>query len=207
MRRQLSSLGVSLVLAFTFAAAQAPADMERHVAAAKAAAGNDHVGLFDRTCAQAREFAAARAAAPASGARAGGARAGGAGRGAGPPARDTWHAEPAKVFDNLYYVGEIEVLGLGRDDIGRHHPHRRDLRLLRRRRSRRRPEEAGPRPGPDQIRRREPRPRRPRGGAPSSCRSASARASCCRRPTTIAGRAAPAVASPSATSWPPTATS
>ena len=108
MRRQLSSLGVSLVLAFTFAAAQAPADMERHVAAAKAAAGNDHVGLFDRTCTQARDFAAARAAAPASGARAGGARAGGAGRGAGPPARDTWHAEPAKVFDNLYYVGEIE---------------------------------------------------------------------------------------------------
>ena len=108
MRRHLSSLGVSLVLAFTLAAAQAPADMERHVAAAKAAAGNDHGGLFDRTCTQARDFAAARAAAPASGARAGGARAGGAGRGAGPPARDTWHAEPAKVFDNLYYVGEIE---------------------------------------------------------------------------------------------------
>ena len=27
---------------------------------------------------------------------------------AGPPDRSQWHAEPAKVFDNLYFVGEIE---------------------------------------------------------------------------------------------------
>ena len=110
MTRPLSALGIAFVLAGGFAAAQAPAEVERHIAAAKAAAGTDHVGLFDRTCQQARDFAAARASAPAEGGRAAGARAGGAGRGAAPapPARDTWHAEPAKVFDNLYYVGEKE---------------------------------------------------------------------------------------------------
>ena len=26
----------------------------------------------------------------------------------GPPARDTWHAEPVKVFDNLYFLGQTE---------------------------------------------------------------------------------------------------
>jgi metallo-beta-lactamase class B len=115
MRTLVSALGIAVVAAVV-ATAQAPAEVERHIAAAKAAAGSDHVGLFDRTCAQARDFAAARGAAPASGApaagaRAGGARAGGAGRGGAPPpppARDTWYAEPAKVFDNLYYVGEKE---------------------------------------------------------------------------------------------------
>jgi metallo-beta-lactamase class B len=38
-------------------------------------------------------------------------RAGGGRRGGGPPpapARDTWHAEPQKVFDNLYYLGMTE---------------------------------------------------------------------------------------------------
>ena len=25
-----------------------------------------------------------------------------------PPARETWHAEPVKVFDNMYYVGMTE---------------------------------------------------------------------------------------------------
>jgi metallo-beta-lactamase class B len=104
------ALGIAVVLAISLAAAQIPADVERHIAAAKAAAGSDHVGLFDRVCTQARDFAAARAAAPAGGAPAGGARAAGAGRGAAPPppARDTWYAEPVKVFDNLYYVGEKE---------------------------------------------------------------------------------------------------
>jgi metallo-beta-lactamase class B len=109
MRTHLSALCVAMTLAAGLAAAQAPAEVERHIAAAKAAAGSDHVGLFDRTCTQARDFAAARAAAP-SAAPAGAARAGGAGRGTAPspPARETWYAEPAKVFDNLYYVGEKE---------------------------------------------------------------------------------------------------
>jgi len=26
----------------------------------------------------------------------------------GPPARATWHSEPVKVFDNLYFIGQTE---------------------------------------------------------------------------------------------------
>ena len=77
-----------------------------HRAAAKAAAGQDFPSLLSTTC---PEPAAQEAAAAARG-RAGGAAAG-RGRGAGTgqwPARELWHAEPAKVFDNLYFVGQTE---------------------------------------------------------------------------------------------------
>jgi metallo-beta-lactamase class B len=68
---------------------------EQHIAAAKSAARDDLTGLFDRTC-------GSLSAAPA------------AGRGTAPAgaqatlARDNWHAEPVKVFDNLYFVGQTE---------------------------------------------------------------------------------------------------
>jgi metallo-beta-lactamase class B len=68
---------------------------ESHIAAAKTAAGADLTGLFDRTC-------GSLTAAPA------------AGRGTAPAgaqatlARDNWHAEPVKVFDNLYFLGQTE---------------------------------------------------------------------------------------------------
>ena len=82
------------------------ADVERHVAAARAAAGNEHAGMVDRLCP-----APAAAAAPAAArGRAGGA-AGGGRRGGGPPPpppREQWYAEPARVFDNLYFVGMTE---------------------------------------------------------------------------------------------------
>ena len=52
------------------------------------------------------------------------------------------------------------VLRVGRHDVGRHHRDRHDLRLFRRRRSGRRAEEAGSRPGHDQIRRRHASPSR-----------------------------------------------
>ena len=63
---------------------------ESHFAAAKAAAGTDHVALFEATCV--REPGPPPAL-------------------TGPrevPERSTWHHEPVKVFDNLYYVGENE---------------------------------------------------------------------------------------------------
>src|SRR5262245_43104101 len=70
--------------------------VDSHVAAAKAAAGSHHQGLFNSLC------AANNLQPPA----AQGQR--GRGAAAGPPERSTWHAEPVKVFDNLYFVGMTE---------------------------------------------------------------------------------------------------
>ena len=85
-----------------------PADTAAaHRAAAKAAAGQDFPSLLSTTC---PEPPAPDAAAAGRG-RAGGAAAAGRGRGGAAgqwPARELWHAEPAKVFDNLYFVGQTE---------------------------------------------------------------------------------------------------
>ncbi|MGH9147617.1 MAG: MBL fold metallo-hydrolase [Vicinamibacterales bacterium] len=70
--------------------------VDARVAAARAAAGQDHLGLFDRICAAPAPVPASTPA-PSAGAAP-----------QGPPERSRWHAEPAKVFDNLYFVGEIE---------------------------------------------------------------------------------------------------
>jgi metallo-beta-lactamase class B len=75
--------------------------VDAHIAAAKAAAGQDHLGLFNAACAP----TSIRPAPPAQrGQRAGGAPA----PRPGPPDRAQWHVEPAKVFDNLYFVGQSE---------------------------------------------------------------------------------------------------
>ncbi len=73
-----------------------PNTTQAHCAAAKAAAGSDHVRLYERFTDICGENAQP--------ARRGG---GGGGRGGAqaPPARDTWYHEPAKVFDNLYFIG------------------------------------------------------------------------------------------------------
>jgi metallo-beta-lactamase class B len=79
----------------TNADAQAAADsVEAHVASAKQAAGNDYTRMFENLCAEPRP-PAARPAAPAVSPP--------------PPPASEWHAEPAKVFDNLYYVGSKPV--------------------------------------------------------------------------------------------------
>ncbi|HET7609319.1 MAG TPA: MBL fold metallo-hydrolase [Gammaproteobacteria bacterium] len=74
-------------------AAQAPQpEVERHVAAARAAAG-EHAAMVDRLCPRSgveRPVQGNRTAAR------------------GVPARESWHAEPVKVFDNLYFVGMTE---------------------------------------------------------------------------------------------------
>jgi metallo-beta-lactamase class B len=64
------------------------ASIESYLGAAKIAAGTDWAGAFLRLCIP-----------PPAGAQAGGARA------ASPPARETWYAEPARVADNLYFLG------------------------------------------------------------------------------------------------------
>ena len=92
-----------LVIAFVItscallSAAQSGTGAAPHVAAAKAAAGNhpEALRIFGTLCvpppAPAAQAAAAPAAAPP-----------------GPPPRSQWHAEPAKVFDNLYFLGQTE---------------------------------------------------------------------------------------------------
>jgi metallo-beta-lactamase class B len=60
---------------------------EAHIAAARVAAGQEHLGLFNSVCMPSTE------ARPAT---------------QGAPPRSEWHAEPAKVFDNLYFVGQTE---------------------------------------------------------------------------------------------------
>jgi metallo-beta-lactamase class B len=88
------------LLAVAAVHAQVPAakraEFDRHVAAAREAAGAEHAAMVDRLCPS--PTAAARPA-PARGTE-----------GAAPadPPRDSWHAEPQKVFDNLYFVGMTE---------------------------------------------------------------------------------------------------
>src|SRR6185295_9427907 len=73
-----------------------PDTIEAHVAAAKAAAGQDYGELFETTCNAPGPVPAPPAVRPAAAAP------------QGPPARAEWHAEPVKVFDNLYFVGQTE---------------------------------------------------------------------------------------------------
>jgi metallo-beta-lactamase class B len=64
------------------------------VQAARKAAGTEHMGVFDVTCGELTP--PQRSSTPA------------APRQPGPPARESWHREPAKVFDNLYFLGQSE---------------------------------------------------------------------------------------------------
>ena len=90
---------VAVSIAVT-SAQSSPTTVDDFVSAAKVAAGTDWSGTFTRLCIPSP---------PASGARGG--RGGGRGAGATPgaaaatPPRERWHAEPAKVADNLYFVG------------------------------------------------------------------------------------------------------
>jgi metallo-beta-lactamase class B len=74
------------LFAMSSLAAYADNAVDAHLSAAKEAAGFEYTGTLARTCI-APAFAV----------------------GTGPrgviPARDTWHAEPARMFDNLYFIG------------------------------------------------------------------------------------------------------
>jgi len=75
----------------------APDSPDAHVARAKAAAGTEYQNLFNFLCAVPGASGRARGGGPRGG-----------GRPPGPPDRSTWYAEPVKVFDNLYFVGQSE---------------------------------------------------------------------------------------------------
>jgi metallo-beta-lactamase class B len=75
-------------LGVTAALAQPVANqVDVHLAAAKAAAGFDFTGTLARVCIAPQTGPGADVAPPP------------------PPDRSTWYTEPAKVFDNLYFVG------------------------------------------------------------------------------------------------------
>jgi metallo-beta-lactamase class B len=65
---------------------------EAHVAVAKTAAGEEYRNLFNFLCTPPAPRRGGPAPAPRQ----------------GPPDRSTWHAEPVKVFDNLYFLGQTE---------------------------------------------------------------------------------------------------
>jgi metallo-beta-lactamase class B len=92
-------LSVGLLFATDALAQGNNANAQAHLAAARALAyepGHDYTGSFEVICAQPQP------AAP----RGDGARgAGGGGGQRGAPPRAQWYAEPAKLFDNLYFVG------------------------------------------------------------------------------------------------------
>jgi metallo-beta-lactamase class B len=104
---------VASALATAGVAAQ-NADAESHVAIARAAAGQEHTELFTSLCSETptgpgtrRRETTAATTTTATGTT------GSAGQRQDapppPPARTEWHAEPMKVFDNLYFVGMKDV--------------------------------------------------------------------------------------------------
>jgi metallo-beta-lactamase class B len=96
---KLLRIGIGLIVALAtincIASAQTPpTTVDGLLSAAKNAAGTDWAGTFLRLCIPPPPApAGARGAAPAAPAQ------------PRTPARDTWYAEPAKVADNLYFLG------------------------------------------------------------------------------------------------------
>jgi metallo-beta-lactamase class B len=76
---------------------QTPAAVAGHIAKARAAAGRVYQPLVKSTCDLVKPPGGAVPQAANPGATP-----------AAAPARATWHAEPARVFDNLYFVGQSE---------------------------------------------------------------------------------------------------
>jgi metallo-beta-lactamase class B len=97
MKSFMIGIGVAAVFAasISVASAQTPSTtVDGLIGGAKNAAGLDWSGTFLRLCVPPAPVTPA----------AGGAR-GARGAPAGPPAKDTWYAEPAKVADNFYFLG------------------------------------------------------------------------------------------------------
>ena len=82
------SLVVLTMLSSIAFAQTAQNEIDAHLTAARTAAGFDFTGTLARLCVAPAFTTGIRDAAPGK-----------------PPARETWFTEPAKVFDNLYFVG------------------------------------------------------------------------------------------------------
>ena len=94
--RATGVLGVALVTLALGVRVESQSTTEARIAKARAASGADFGALLGVTCDLVKPPAPAQPAAPATPAA------------AGPPARETWHAAPVKVFDNVYFVGQTE---------------------------------------------------------------------------------------------------
>jgi metallo-beta-lactamase class B len=94
MRRLVIFLSVVAGAGAVIAAQPRADSVEAHIVAARTAAGSEYKALADRLCTPPQPaLPAATASQP---------------RPSGPPPRNTWYAKPAKVFDNLYFVGQTE---------------------------------------------------------------------------------------------------
>jgi metallo-beta-lactamase class B len=80
-------LAISLGIGAAHAQEQPANPVDGYLARAKAAAGFDFTGTLVRVCVAPQTAPGPDVAPPP------------------PPARDTWYTDPAKVFDNLYFVG------------------------------------------------------------------------------------------------------
>ena len=80
-------LSLAIGIGAGVAQAQAADPSDEYLARAKAAAGFDFTGTLVRVCVAPQTAPGPDVAPPP------------------PPARDTWYTDPAKVFDNLYFVG------------------------------------------------------------------------------------------------------
>ena len=94
MKSHVLSFGVALavVLSIGLPNAQAPANVDSLVSAAKIAAGLEWPGTFLRLCIVPAPAPAPSGSAPAAAPP-------------GSPPKDSWYAEPAKVADNFYFLG------------------------------------------------------------------------------------------------------
>ena len=104
MKRRILTISSAIALAAGLLGTRLPAQSSQaekdaavaaHIETARKAAGKEHTGIFEGICTQFAQPVASRPPAPAGGSKRG-----------NPPDRATWHAEPVKVFDNLYFVGE-----------------------------------------------------------------------------------------------------
>jgi metallo-beta-lactamase class B len=97
-----------LLLAVSILSAQGGNDTpDAHIAAAKAAAGEDFQNLFNFQC-YGPGPGGQRPGAGVEAAKAGAGQPGRGQRQQGPPDQSTWYAEPVRVFDNLYFFGQSE---------------------------------------------------------------------------------------------------
>ena len=176
---RLGAIAVAIVSATLLAEAQtASPDVARHVAAARAAAGEEYSGLFERSCTPEGAIAAAIAPKPAV-AKPPGRRA----EAPGPPAKSNVGSAAGQGLRQSLLRRREGILGVGGDHVRRHHHHRHHLRVLRRQPDRGRPSFVRPRSRHDQVRHRQPRAPRSLGRREPPAGLIQDRACCCRRPT------------------------